>query len=90
MHENTRKFFKKPQPYTKETYLQVLYITYSFQMWYYNKVLLTYPYPLEKLRKMQRKATIWITEAFCMSSIAGIKAIASLIPIYLYLQKLNR
>jgi len=47
---------------------------YSFQMWYYNKVPLAYP--LEKLRKMQRRATIWITEAFCMCPIAGIKAIA--------------
>jgi len=39
---------------------------------------------------MWRKATIWITEAFCMSPMAEIKAIASLIPIHLHLQKLNR
>jgi len=45
-------------------------------------------YPLKKLKKIQRKATIWITEAFCMSSTAGIKAIAGLISIHLHLQKL--
>ena len=29
---------------------------YGFQLWYYNKALLAYP--MEKLRKMQRKAAI--------------------------------
>ena len=39
---------------------------------------------------MQRRATLWIVGAFCTSSTASIKAIASLIPIYLHIQKLNR
>ena len=37
---------------------------------------------------MQKRAAIWITRAFCMSFTAGIEAIAGLIPIYLYMQKL--
>ena len=56
---------------------------YSFQLWYYNKALLSYP--LKKLRKMQRRATIWILGVFCTSPILGIKTIAKLIPIHLYL-----
>jgi len=43
---------------------------------------------MEKLRKMQRRAVVWITRAFCISPTAGIEAIADLIPIYLYLKKL--
>jgi len=61
-------------------------VLYRFQLWYYNKVPLTYP--LEKLKKMQRRAAIWITGAFRTSPTAGIKAIAGLIPIHLHLQKL--
>ena len=38
----------------------ILLITfYSFQLWFYNKVLLSYP--LNELRKIQRKIAIWIT-----------------------------
>ena len=48
-------------------------------MWYYNKVLLTYP--LKKLRKMQRRT-------FYTSPTAEIEAIANLIPIHLHMQKL--
>ena len=40
----------------------LLIIFYSFQLWFYNKVLLSYP--LNKLRKMQRSAAIWITGIF--------------------------
>ena len=58
---------------------------YRFQLWYYNKVPLVYP--LKKL-KIQRIATIWITEAFHTSFTAGIEAIVGLIPIHLHLQKL--
>ena len=52
-------------------------VLYRFQLQYYNKVPLMYP--LEKLKKMQRRAAIWITGAFCTSPTAGIKAIAGLI-----------
>ena len=61
-------------------------VLYRFQLWYYNKVPLVYP--LEKLKKMQKRAVIWITRAFHISPTAGIKAIAGLIPIHLHLQKL--
>ena len=39
--------------------------------------------------KIQQKATTWIPEIFYTSLLFHIKAIASLIPIYLYLQKLS-
>jgi len=42
------------------------------------------------LGKMQRRAAIWILGAFKTSSSFGIKAIAGIIPINLYLQKLIR
>ena len=38
---------------------------------------------------MQRKAALWILEAFKMSPFFSIKAIAGLIPIYLHFQKLS-
>ena len=59
-------------------------VLYKFQLWYYNKVLFTYP--LKVLRKMQRRAAIWITGVFWTSPILGIEAIAGLIPIHLHLQ----
>jgi len=54
---------------------------YSFQLWYYNKIPLVYP--LKELRKIQRR------DASYTSPTLGIKAIAGLIPIHLYLQKLS-
>ena len=60
---------------------------YGFQMWYYNKVLLLYL--LKVLRNMQRRAVLWILEAFHTSPSTEIEAIAGLISIHLYLQKLN-
>jgi len=49
---------------------------YSFQMWYYNKTLLSYPFKV--LRNMQRRAVLWILGAFLTSPSAGIEAITSL------------
>ena len=46
-------------------------------------------YPLKILDKLQRCAALWISRAFKTAPLAGIKAIASLIPIYLHLQKLS-
>ena len=46
-------------------------------------------YPLKKLRKIQRRVALWILGAFYTSSILGIEAIASLVPIYLHLQKIS-
>ncbi len=41
------------------------------------------------LGKMQRRATIWILGAFKTSPLFSVEAIAGLIPINLYLQKLS-
>jgi len=59
---------------------------YRFQLWYYNCALLSYP--LKILGKMQRRATIWILGVFKTFSSFCIEAIAGLISINLYLQKL--
>jgi len=62
-------------------------ILYDFQLWYYNKVPLAYL--LKELKKIQRRATIWILGAFYISLSLGIKVVAGLIPIHLHLQKLS-
>jgi len=59
---------------------------HGFQLWYYNKASLHCS--LNILRKIQQRAAIWITGAFCILPTAGIKAISGLIPIYLHLKKL--
>jgi len=61
---------------------------YKFPLWYYNNVPLAYP--LKKLRKMQRRAVLWILGAFCTSPTLEIKIIAGLVSIYLHLQKLSK
>ena len=43
---------------------------------------------MKLLNKMQRRATIWILEAFKMSPFEGIKVLVGIIPIKFYLQKL--
>jgi len=58
---------------------------YRFQLWFYNHAPLLYS--LKILGKMQRRAAIWILEAFKMSPLLGIEAIVGLIPIKLHLQK---
>ena len=45
-------------------------------------------YSLKELRKMQRRAVLWILGAFHTSFTLEIKAIARLVSIYLHLQKL--
>ena len=59
---------------------------YSFQLWFYNKAPLLYHMKL--LNKMQRRAAIWILGTFKTSPSEGIEALAGLIPIKYYLQKL--
>ena len=61
---------------------------YSFQLWFFNKVLISYH--MKILNKMQRRAAIWILGAFKKFSSEGIKAIAGIISIRFYLQKLAR
>ena len=59
---------------------------YSFQLWFYNKAPMLYH--IKILDKIQRRAAIWILEAFKTSSTEGIEAIARIIPIKFHLQKL--
>ena len=61
---------------------------YNFQLWYYNKAPLTYP--LQELRKMQKRASLWILSIFCTFLSVRIEAIVGLMFIYLHLQKLSR
>ena len=61
-------------------------VLYRFQLQFYNKALLFYP--LKELNKMQRRAAIWILDAFCTLPSFGIETIIGLIPICLHLQKL--
>jgi len=61
-------------------------VLYEFLLWYYNKAPIYYH--LNILRKIQQRAALWITGAFHTSSTLGIKAIAGLVPIHLYLKKL--
>jgi len=66
----------------------VLPITlYGFQLWFFKGV--STVYNMTELKKMQRRAVLWITGTFCTSPLEGIEAVAGLIPIHLYLQKLN-
>ena len=51
---------------------------------------LLYKICLKELRKMQWRAAISIIGAFCTLLTWGIKAISSLIPIHLHLQKISR
>jgi len=60
---------------------------YGFQLWHYNKALLLYL--LRVINKMQRRAALWIMGGFKTAPSMGIKAITGLIPINLYLQKIE-
>ena len=62
-------------------------VLYGFQLWFYNKVLLLYP--IKELNKMQQRAAIQVLGTFHTSPSSGIEAIADLVPIKLYLQKLS-
>ena len=61
----------------------LLIVLYGFQLWFYNKVPLSYY--LKLLNKMQRRAAIWILGAFKTSLFEGIEALAGLIPIKYHL-----
>ena len=60
---------------------------YGFQLWFYNKVPLSYL--LKELNEIQRRAAIWILGTFHTLPSYEIEAIISLIFIHLYLQKLS-
>ena len=59
---------------------------YSFLLWYYNKA--PTHYHLNMLQKMQQRAALYISGAFCTSPMLGIKAILGLVSIHLHLRKL--
>ena len=61
---------------------------YSFQLWFYNKALISYH--MKILNKMQRRAATWILEAFKTSPLEGIEALAGLMPIRFHLQKISK
>jgi len=67
-------------------YCALLIALYSFQLWYYNKVLLNYL--LNILQKMQHRAVLWISDAFRTSPTMGIEAISDLVSIHFHLKKL--
>jgi len=60
---------------------------YGFQLWFYNKAPLLYS--LKILRKMQRRATIWILGAFKTLPTKELEVIMRLILIKLHLHKLG-
>ena len=66
----------------------LLIVLYVFQLWYYNKALSSYH--MKILNKMQRRAAIWILGAFKTLPSEGIEAIAGIIPMKFYLQKITK
>jgi len=60
---------------------------YGFQLWFFKGAPIVKN--ITELKKMQRRAALWITGAFRTSPSEGIEAIAGLIPIMLHLRKLN-
>ena len=62
-------------------------VLYGFQLWYYKGAPLSYS--LKKLKKIQYRVALWIMDVFHTSPSWGVEAIASLIPIHLYLSKVS-
>ena len=62
----------------------------SYSMDFFCGSFASFSYPLKELRKIQQRATIWITGTFHTLPTWGIKAITELILIYLYIQKISR
>jgi len=60
---------------------------YGFQLWFFKGAPTVKN--ITELKKMQQRAALWITGAFQTSPSKGIEAIVGLIPITLYLCKLN-
>ena len=90
MHETARKLISQYHSLQKCLLYRcciLLIALYSFQLWFYHYAPLSYP--LKALGKMQRRAAIWILEAFKTFLHEGIKVIAGLNSIKLHLQKLG-
>ena len=62
----------------------------SYSMDFFCGSFASLAYPLKELRKIQQRATIWITGTFHTLPTWGIKAITELILIYLHIQKISR
>ncbi|CAA7263690.1 unnamed protein product [Cyclocybe aegerita] len=60
--------------------------TYGYCLWYFDGA--RNKGALNQLKRMQRKAALWITGAFCTSPTGGLEALAGLIPVHLMLKKL--
>ncbi|CAA7270904.1 unnamed protein product [Cyclocybe aegerita] len=60
--------------------------TYSYHLWYFNGT--RNKGAMSQLKRMQRKAALWITGAFCTSPTGGLETLAGLIPVHLMLKKL--
>jgi len=61
---------------------------YGFNLWFFKDAPIVKN--INKLKKIQHKADLWITGTFQTSPSDGIEAIAGLIPITLHMRKLNR
>ncbi|CAA7267563.1 unnamed protein product [Cyclocybe aegerita] len=60
--------------------------TYSYRLWYFDGA--RNKGAMNQLKRMQRKAALWITGAFCTSPTGSLEALAGLIPVHLMLKKL--
>ncbi|CAA7258924.1 unnamed protein product [Cyclocybe aegerita] len=60
--------------------------TYGYRLWYLNGA--RNKGAMNQLKRMQRKAALWITGAFRTSPTGGLEALAGLIPVHLMLKKL--
>ncbi|CAA7267352.1 unnamed protein product [Cyclocybe aegerita] len=60
--------------------------TYGYRLWYFDGT--CNKGSMNQLKRMQRKAALWITGAFRTSPTGGLEALAGLIPIHLMLKKL--
>ncbi|CAA7270890.1 unnamed protein product [Cyclocybe aegerita] len=60
--------------------------TYGYCLWYFDGA--RNKGAMNQLKRMQRKAALWITGAFRTSPTGGLEALAGLIPVHLMLKKL--
>ncbi|CAA7267374.1 unnamed protein product [Cyclocybe aegerita] len=60
--------------------------TYGYRLWYFDGA--RNKGAMNQLKRMQRKAALWITGAFRTSPTGGLEALAGLIPVHLMLKKL--
>ena len=88
MLENSTRELSHKHKHLLYTIYILLITLYGFQFWYFKGVLLYQS--LKELRKMQRRVDLWIIEAFYILPSWEVEAIASLISIHFYLDKISR